>query len=46
MIKLKFKTNKEKEIYWKGFEDGKESSLKHNIILMKSQLKSQKEMKK
>lgn len=42
---MKFKTQKEKEIYWKGFEDGQASSLKHNIILMKSQLKSKKEVK-
>jgi len=25
--------------YWKGFNDGQKSSLKHNIILMKLQLK-------
>ena len=37
---------KDREIYWKGYEDGKASSLKHNIILMKNQLKSQKEFKK
>ncbi len=29
---------KEKEIYWKGFEDGKRSSLKHNIVLLNAQL--------
>jgi len=34
-----------KEVYWKGFEDGKKNSLKHNIVLMKSQLNAQKEIK-
>jgi len=29
-------------MYWKGFEDGKQSSLKHNINLMKSQIKIRK----
>lgn len=28
-----------REMYWKGFEDGKRNSLKHNLILIKSQLK-------
>ncbi len=32
--------------YNKGFEDGKKSSLKHNIVLLKLQLKAQKEYKK
>ena len=34
------KTIKEikKEEYWKGYEDGKNNALKHNIILLKSQL--------
>ena len=26
------------EEYWKGYKDGKNSALKHNIILLKSQL--------
>jgi len=25
-------------MYWKGFDDGKDNSLKHNINLMKGQL--------
>lgn len=32
--------------YWRGFEAGKMQSLKHNILLQKLQLKSQKEMSK
>ena len=32
-----------KNIYWKGFEDGKKSSLKHNLMLIQGQLESQKE---
>jgi len=32
------------KIYWKGFEDGKQNSLNHNIILMKCQLKASKEI--
>ena len=43
---MKLRTEKEKEIYWKGFEDGKSNSLKHNIILMKSQLKVERDLKK
>lgn len=31
-------TPKEKEIYWKGFEDGKNNALKHNIQIMKLQM--------
>ena len=31
-------------MYWKGFEEGKQSSLKHNINLMKSQIKSSKDI--
>lgn len=42
---MKLKTKKEEEIYWKGYEDGKKSSLKHNICLMKLQLKTQKTLK-
>ena len=32
-----------KEEYWKGFEKGRQSSLKHNVILMKLQIKGSKE---
>jgi len=35
-------TQMEKQ-YWKGFRDGMINSLKHNINLMKSQLRSQSE---
>lgn len=31
----------EDEAYWKGFEEGQKNSLKHNILLMKMQLKTQ-----
>jgi len=31
--------------YWKGFKDGMINSLKHNICLLKSQLKGQNEIK-
>lgn len=31
-------TPKEKEIYWIGFEAGKNNALKHNIIIMKLQM--------
>lgn len=31
--------------YWRGFEDGKKNSLKHNMALLKLQLKTQKEFK-
>ena len=31
------------EAYWEGYHDGKISSLKHNIILMKSQIKVEEE---
>lgn len=41
---MKLKTEREKEIYWKGYEEGKNNSLKHNIILMKNQLKMKKEL--
>jgi len=34
------------KIYWKGFEDGKQNSLKHNLILMKCQLEASKEIVK
>jgi len=33
------------EGFWDGFEAGKQSSLKHNINLMKLQLKASKELK-
>ncbi len=36
-------TEKEKEVYWQGFEQGKKNSLKHNLCLLKGQLKAQKE---
>ena len=32
--------------YWKGFEDGRISSLNHNILLMKSQLEAIDELQK
>ena len=32
--------------YWKGFEDGKQNCLNHNIRLMKLQLESQKRIQK
>ncbi len=42
---MKPKTEREKKIYWEGYEKGKQSSLKHNILLMKGQLKASKEIK-
>ncbi len=30
--------------YERGYEDGKQQSLKHNILLMKSQIKASKEI--
>jgi len=42
---MKLKTEREKKIYWEGYEKGKENSLKHNLGLMKLQLKTQKEFK-
>lgn len=38
------KMKKGKDRYWEGFDDGKESSLNHNIVLIQSQLKSHKEL--
>ncbi len=43
---MKFEGKVKEEIYWRGFEDGKRSSLNHNIILMKLQLKSSKDIYK
>ena len=39
-------TPKEKKIYWRGFEAGKRNSLKHNLVLIKAQLKSQRDFLK
>ena len=36
-------TEKEKEIYWKGYENGKKKSLEHNRCLINCQLKTQRE---
>ena len=41
VVKNKELTKREKEIYWKGFDDGVKGSLKHNIILMKEQIKGE-----
>ena len=34
------------KMYWRGFEEGKQSSLKHNISLMKTQMKESEKINK
>jgi len=36
-------TEREKDIYWKGYEHGKKKSLEHNKCLINCQLKAQRE---
>ena len=42
----KVKVETKKDRYWEGYDDGRKSSLNHNIILMNAQLKSHKEFRK
>ena len=43
---MKKQTKEELEIYWKGFFNGRKNALKHNINLMKLQLKVKNETSK
>lgn len=40
---IKIKDTLYQKAYWKGFEDGKKNSIKHNINLLKLQLKNKHE---